>query len=275
MTLATFDLSAAGHGSAAEVPIPVLAEIHDSSVPEEVATEPLTKLPIPTISVTKPPAPLPVDVPTAHDIISISDGYIREVDDDLEAGQGMMMQEIDPKPEPIVIQRKPSNTPPVEKKVERKEDAILVSIPQEQPLSHSPEPLSPSSPHQEVDLLSDEEDMLEMPESSSGSEETDGSKSLKLEATESEAASEPSQTPDTTIRLVGGGGTQGTLEDAEEEEIEDEESDGDLVEVESMHSATSTDSASKKAGKHEKKKSSISSGLQKLGNMGGKRKKAP
>lgn len=316
MTLATFDLSAAGHGSSAEVPIPVMNETGNIAVPlEDAGTEAPLIQSIPTISVTKPPVPMPVDVPTAHDIIPISDAYVREADDDLEAGQGMMMQEIDTKLEHVtIIPRKPLTPTTVEKKVELQEDAILISIPQDAPLAKSPEPISPVVA---VDLLSDEEVMLEMPsptettptssaevatmpkvepkseeaedsddeeedeEDEEEEEEEDGDEDEDEEneneededeeeeeedGEEIEAEDEPE--PNATVRLVGGGGVRGVTDGT----AEDEESDGDLVEVESMQSASDSSAANATA-KHEKTKSSISSGLQKLGKLGGGKRK--
>ncbi|KAI0341779.1 hypothetical protein BDW22DRAFT_1358651 [Trametopsis cervina] len=71
--------------SGAEIPIPVLKSASTATLPLVGGTAP-----IPTISVTKPPAPLPVDVPTADDVISIAE----PPNTDLEAGGSMSMREI-------------------------------------------------------------------------------------------------------------------------------------------------------------------------------------
>lgn len=87
------------------------------------------------------------------------------------------------------------------------------------------------------------------------------------------------QDPDTTIRLVGGGGVAGMTEDPlqadgvlvdePETEVVDADADAgaDTASIRSVDSKAST--ASKR---HHKKKSSISVGLKKLGQLGGKRR---
>jgi cell wall assembly regulator SMI1 len=81
-------------GSGAEIPIPVLADV-DEPIPPP--TNPgingkRASQKIPTISVTKAPAPLPVDLPTAQDIIEESPSpphtSFDDEDGDLEAGRG-------------------------------------------------------------------------------------------------------------------------------------------------------------------------------------------
>jgi hypothetical protein len=79
--------------------------------------------------------------------------------------------------------------------------------------------------------------------------------------------------PDTTIRLVGGGGVVGTTEELSSDGAEVKV---DVAEVASIKSVKSSDSvASMKAGKHTKNKKSITAGLKKIGQLGGggKRKK--
>lgn len=86
------------------------------------------------------------------------------------------------------------------------------------------------------------------------------------------------QDPDTTIRLIGGGGISGTLDDAlqadgvlvdEADTAEATAPADDAADVASIRSVDSKASTSSK--KHGKKKS-ISSGLKKLGQLGGKRR---
>lgn len=89
--------------------------------------------------------------------------------------------------------------------------------------------------------------------------------------------------PDTTIRLIGGGGVSGTMEDAlaaegvlvdeHEHEHEDEHMEAEAADVAAeVASIKSTDSkASKKT--HGRKKSSVSSSLKKLGHLGGGKRK--
>ena len=88
------------------------------------------------------------------------------------------------------------------------------------------------------------------------------------------------QDPDTTIRLVGGGGVSGTSEDPlqadgvlvdEPEVVAEAEAEADsAAEVASIKSVDSKASTASK--KHTRNKSSISSNLKKLGKLGGKRR---
>ena len=73
---------------------------------------------------------------------------------------------------------------------------------------------------------------------------------------------------DTTIRLIGGGGVTGTVDDLPgEEQPLHNESTSDKAEVASITSLTSNDSIASKSKSHVKKKS-ISAGLKKLGKLG-------
>lgn len=81
--------------SGAEVPIPVFADVTNSTPSQpkrqdpDDSLEPPSKTPVPVISITKPPAPLPVDVPTRDDITLVPD--TEDVHpDDLESGGPLM-----------------------------------------------------------------------------------------------------------------------------------------------------------------------------------------
>jgi len=278
MTLATFDLSAVGNGSAAEVPIPVMAQTDESSPPlEVVTTEAHNRIDIPTISITKPhpppppppPAPLPVNLPTEHDL-PIPDPYHHGPDDDVEIGQGMM-REIGSELESVSVKPRPPSNPSPTQNPPYNEDAVLVSLPVD-----PPQPL-PSPSHQEIDLLTDEEVVLEMPSlAESGSKESPLPDELTIPETHpkhvADANGIPDKEQDMMIRLVGGGGTQGLIDD-DQDKVDD--SDGELVEVQPVSLVTHNHSTAETSSKHEKKRSSISSGLKKFGNIGGgKRKKA-
>jgi hypothetical protein len=158
LPLATFDYSATGHGSGAEVPIPVLTT--DS---ENIQTNPTVDgTPIPTISVTKAPAPMSVDLPTEHDIVPIDAAYTRgDRERDLEVGKGMMLQEIEHKVEVVTVSKTPPpRTSPMLANSEFAEDTVLVPLP-DQPGSSSPS--SSVERVGDVDLLSDEGVVLQTP----------------------------------------------------------------------------------------------------------------
>ena len=247
LPLATFDYSATGHGSGAEVPIPVL-----TSVSEEIQTNTTADgVPIPTISVTKPPAPLPVDLPTEHDIVPVDPIYTRgDRERDLEAGEGMMMQEIEHKVEVATASRTPPpRTSPMLANSELTEDAVLVPLPDQG---------EPSSPRSSVEHVGDV-DLLEHGHLSSGS-----SPEELIKGSES---SEEEAPPDNTIRLIGGGGIQGKAEETTREVLPEVEEDNDLVEIQSIKSVTSIDSKKAKKVKPMKEKGSVTKIL------GGKRKK--
>jgi hypothetical protein len=263
--LATFDYSTTGHGSGAEVPIPVL-----TSESEEIQTNPTAEgVPIPTISVTKPPAPMPVDLPTEHDIAPVDAVYTRgDREQDLEAGEGMMMQEIERKVEVVTVSRTPPpRTSPMLVNSEFPEDAVLVPLPDQ----GEPSPRSSVEHVGDVDLFSDEGVILQTPISTDKPSQHEHSSpgSSPEELMKGSEISEDDALPANTIRLVGGGGTQGKVEETTPEVQPEEEEDDDLVEVQSVKSVASVDSKKAKKAKHKKEKKSITKIL------GGKRKKEP
>ncbi|THG99224.1 hypothetical protein EW026_g3094 [Hermanssonia centrifuga] len=80
--------------SSAEVPIPVLPGSSSSGVPKHDSIS--SRQPIPTISVTKPPVPMPVDLPTHDDIIvELETANAPPSHTDLESGSNVMMREIE------------------------------------------------------------------------------------------------------------------------------------------------------------------------------------
>ncbi|KAI9446375.1 hypothetical protein H4582DRAFT_1843686 [Lactarius indigo] len=85
--------------SGAEVPIPVFADVSNTTLSQprkrqdpDSSLEPPPKAPVPVISITKPPAPLPVDLPTRDDITLDPDSETLHPDD-LESG-GSLIQEV-------------------------------------------------------------------------------------------------------------------------------------------------------------------------------------
>lgn len=240
------------------MPIPVL-----TSESEEIQTNATAEgTPIPTISVTKPPAPLPVDLPTEHDIVPVDPVYTRgDRERDLEAGEGMMMQEIEHKVEIVTVSRTPSpRTSPMLANSDLTEDAVLV------PLPDQGESSSRSSVEHigDVDLLSDEGVVLqsttstgESPEHKHSEHEHSSSVSSPEQLIKNSESSEEGAPPDNTIRLVGGGGTQGKAEETAQEILPETKEDNDLVEIQSVKSVTSIDSKKAKKAKHKKQKSSV------------------
>ena len=90
--------AAAGAGSSAEVPIPVLMDVSNTTSSQRNGQgavdlpEISQKAAIPVISITKPPAPLPVDLPTHDEIVPTSLDFDTHPDD-IESG-GSLMREI-------------------------------------------------------------------------------------------------------------------------------------------------------------------------------------
>ncbi|KAG6890389.1 hypothetical protein C0992_001780 [Termitomyces sp. T32_za158] len=237
------------HESSVQVGIPVLADVDTpipapTSIPEQLPQS--TSLP--TISITRPPAPLPVELPQPIDIIPESPpaSPISSFDEDLESGRSLGMRHV-----PDLVSRRP---PPRQTSDASGSTSSLVAP---QPLPPPPSASSSSIP----DLLADSAPALDtepiaplspspvtapepIPESSSSDE------------------NKPAGEPDTSIRLVGGGGVAGAVkpdEDKAEAEAEAEEPRGDGEDV-ALESAPS--SSGDKA--HKKTKSSLA-GLKKLG----------
>lgn len=238
------------------MPIPVL-----TSEPEETQADPTAEdTAIPTISVTKPPAPMPVDLPTEHDIVPVDSLYTRgDREEDLEAGEGMMMQEIEHKVEIVTVSRTPPlPTPPTLVNSEFTEDAVLVPLPDR---GESPSPTSSVEHVGDVDLLSDEGIVLQAPVPNAKSSDhghSSSSGSVPEELIKDSENSEEDPPPENTIRLVGGGGMQGTTEETTVEEQPEPEEDHDLVEVEPVEPVALIEPKKVKKGKHKKEKSSVS-----------------
>jgi len=212
---------------------------------------------------------MPVDLPTEHDIVPVDALYTHgDRENDLEAGVGMMMQEVEPKVEVVTVNRTQSPlTSPMLANSEFAEDAVLVPLPDQ---GDSSSPRSSAEHVGDVDLLSDEGVVLQAPipgDRSSAHGHSSSAGSSPEELIKSSESSDDDAPPDGTIRLVGGGGTHGTTEDTPPATQPELEEDNDLVEIQSINSVASIDSKKAKKGKHKKGKSSISKVL------GTKRKK--
>ena len=212
---------------------------------------------------------MPVDLPTEHDIVPVDSLYTRgDREHDLEAGEGMMMQEIEHKVEIVTVGRtSPPQTPPMLANSEFTEDAVLVPLPDR---GESPSPTSSVEHVGDVDLLSDEGIVLQAPVPNAKSSDhghSSSSGSAPEELIKGSESGEEDAPPENTIRLVGGGGRQGAAEETTVEEQPEPEEDHDLVEVEPVEPVALVEPKKVKKGKHKKEKSSVSKVL------GGKRKK--
>lgn len=238
---------------------------------------------VPTISVTKPPAPLALDLPTQSDIIpsptELDSGASSPVDD-LESGRHHMMREINDKPLskvgppaaaqaprqlsneaaliPLPVSPEPTSspadkqtpTPTASKPLADITDLLADSAP---PALDAAAPIAPSSPSSSQPAVSPQA----VPESTSDA-------MVAEENTESQEDAEP----ETTVRLIGGGGTAGLVGHDAESTLVDEEDDSAEAEAaeEEQSEAAAAEDVPKKG--HEKKKSSVSSGLKKITNLG-------
>ncbi|OSD08664.1 hypothetical protein PYCCODRAFT_1380424 [Trametes coccinea BRFM310] len=276
------DVGVGASTAGAEVPIPVLADedneketsaLDESSLPTPLGnvTNFSQRQQLPTISVTKPPAPMPVDLPSPSNLDSPEDfadddKFPRQ--DDIEGNPAVS--------EPATAV--PLTAVPPRKIRSRSPSPALDAIITESPPTMQPAVVvSPTVP----DLLVDAATLAGPSESQSGATEmTSKSESDSPVLVDAEDAS--SEDPNTTIRLIGGGGVVGTVDDALQAEgvLVDEDDANDAAdttitdaaadaaaEVASIKSVDSKASTSSKK-KHGKTKS-ISSGLKKLGQLGG------
>jgi len=100
--LGILSLAKTGDNSATEVIMPVLADVDEDE--EQFATAPsthdITTTPLPIINLTKPPAPIPIFIPTTHDIVALPsppDSTHSSLDlnaGDLESGLGISMRQV-------------------------------------------------------------------------------------------------------------------------------------------------------------------------------------
>jgi hypothetical protein len=272
---------ASDNNSATEVIMPVVDEDDEEDYATAPSTHDITSTPLPIINVTKPPTPLPITIPTAHDIISLpsppdSTNSSLDLDvGDLELGRGIGMRQI---PDPLIpAPRKSQKSQLPAVKVEAKASAsagpALIPLPVSPVVFLNSEQPPSSATSDITDLLDDPAPAMENipiePASPSPSRATFSLEPVRKEtqkALDALVSSGPaiSTEPDTTIRLVGGGGTAGTVDNDSQPPNEDL-----AVEAASVASGTSNDSVpTAKAGKQAKHKKSISSGLKKIGQLG-------
>lgn len=256
-------------GRGAEIPIPILSSSSEH-IPEPTVNalnQPpqsyaqggsSPKAPIPTISVTKPPAPRPVTLPTTHDISSESS--LPEFDEDIETGVVNGMGDTGENfslvtSEPV----KSRSKSPIRRETS---DASGSALPTSTPLE-----LASSTPSVQTaivpDLLADE------PLVSISSPTDFDDLKTPTQRTDPDAPHHSEVTPDTTIRLVGGGGQVGSaLEEAASQPEPETEAVLDS-DVQSVTSATSSDASKPGEKKHKKSKSSLA--LKRLSQFASKR----
>ena len=225
--------------------------------------------PIPTISVTKPPLPLPVNLPTEDDIVTPVDVENQAVMQDLEAGIGVMMDEIEHTSAaahvtpPPVLSRSPSTG---------LREAATIPLPS----SPTPREVGTSSPNP---LTSPAANLLEDPAPTLPTPPIVPSISTTPQPEEKHEDDSPvlvstddveEDLPQATVRIVGGAIGQPLPAGPTSEDLS---SDGVLVASAHEEEPPSPPAETAAPKKHEKK-SSISSNLKKIGNLGGgKRKK--
>jgi hypothetical protein len=319
------DFASKAASSSAEVPIPVLAESSDAE-PSNATTSvngasTSNTTPVPIISVTKPPAPRPVDLPSPGDFHSPSptDSRATSFDADLEQGRKLSLDEVEhPLSGASVVVKPPSPTTPTPSTVK---EATLVQIPTEEevtpqepakdllqgeaeesnvpitPMEPVATPVKENSPTEELLVIADNSTVdpstentspqslanEKMSTTTSGDtmveslpkEDSDGKQISEPVNLEKLAAEDDDEDPDTTIRLVGGGGTAGIVS----AEPEVDQSDTASLASESSVRTTGTDAetgddgaARKKKLKHDKKKS-FSAGLKRISKLGGGKKR--
>ncbi|KAI0748318.1 hypothetical protein C8Q80DRAFT_1171194 [Daedaleopsis nitida] len=218
---------------------------------------------LPTISVTKPPAPMPVNLPSPSTLTP---------EDEIEGGHFPLQNDVEGNPaiEGAVSSVPLTAVPPRKARSRSPSPKLTLQTTPSISIEDSPDAIKPVDPVVPVpDLLVDDIPLagpshMETTASSSKSEDSP----VLIDAADVSS----SQDPDTTIRLVGGGGVSGTTEEALQSDgvlVDEPEGDTDAAEVASIKSV---DSKASTASKSHKKKGSISLGLKKLGQLGGKRR---
>ncbi|PFH52469.1 hypothetical protein AMATHDRAFT_173557 [Amanita thiersii Skay4041] len=270
------DVVELSNSSGAEVAIPVLADDDEPILPPapialgNVTNTVMNKetrpaiANLPTISVTKPPAPLPVDLPTPRDIVLPPSPPPSGIsfDEDLELGQPRGMRE--------VFHETPGSIP---SRSERDRSPLVVEIPQSpiastvvnaEDLNEVDTPTTISAPDPTSDLLTQSAPSLDTiplePVSSLPSSQATDTDPV-IETKEDE--------PDTTIRLVGGGGITGASVTPSSPEEESQLQEETRV---ATPPPVAAPQAKKESKTHKKTKSGLAN-LKKLGQFGHMRKR--
>lgn len=283
-------------GPGVEVPIPILKDSSDQIPSPTVdalnrhshSQSGSSKTPdlVPTISVTKPPAPLPVVLPLPHEITPLPSppgSAHSSMDGDLESGRINGMRDVSEDIGLVTSTRRTgkSKSPARRETSDASGSALPLSppppelLPSTRPIvtkSSSPAPIIP-------DLLEDSTPgLIQAPLEPSLSQiitDSLSSSPPNLIVDTSSPSIDEDEAPNTTIRLIGGGGqagiSQGPAELLQEEEDPQPHvaNDSELV---PMVPATPADIGTKKGDKvHKKSKSSLA--LKRISQLGGLRKK--
>ena len=281
------------HGLGAEIPIPILRDSADEIPPPTVdalnrhahSQSGYSKNPdvVPTISVTKAPAPLPVALPLPHEISpsqSPPESGHSSMDDDLESGRINGMREVSEDIGLVTSTRRTgkSKSPARRETSDASGSALPLSPPPPELLPSTRTIIKSSSPAPIIpDLLEDSTPgLIQAPLEPSPSQITDGlSSSPPNLIMDASSGIDGDEVPLTTIRLIGGGGQAGTSQGPIE--LSQEEEDPQLYvtnDSELVHevAVTSADVGTKNNDKVQKKsKSSLA--LKRISQLGGLRKK--
>lgn len=290
--------------STEHIPSPTIDVLNQSN--SQPSSSKLTPTALPTISVTKPPAPRPVALPTPQDIAPLLSppesrhSSVDNLDEDLESGS--RINGVPEMAEDVGLvtstRRTGRSKSPIRRETSDASGSALPLSPPPPMLPRSTHGINsslstkPASPPPIIpDLLADEPvvdseplapssplTLVEEPLPIQSESETRTNEPVVLEQTE---ASQEEVEPDTTIRLVGGGGQAGVVQEptvvstAEEEEqaaIPPAQQDGELV---STDAESIPDTPVNKKGEkgHKKSKSSIAS-LKRLSQFGHRKKKS-
>ncbi|KAF8162866.1 hypothetical protein B0H34DRAFT_763956 [Crassisporium funariophilum] len=292
-------------GPGVEVPIPVLN--HPSEhIPSPIvvggnhqprqSTSKQHHKDVPTISVTRPPAPRPVELPMPHDIASFSSppesGHSSL--DDLESGGASGMREVAEEIGLVTATRRTGKSKsPVRRETS---EASGSAIPMSPIATISPTTPRASSMNSSMNITPDplieigQEDLLDDSAPVMGQEPIEPSSSLSKSESPSSASTQPTSTtpngiaeeesePDPStmgIRLVGGGGHHGVTSSPVALPAEEKSAPVEVVkdsEPISVTDESASDSGNKKADKvHNKSKGSLVN-LKRLSQLGGLRKK--
>lgn len=269
-----------------EAPVTVLADVED---PMPTLVNGNRSSQIPTISVTKPPVPLPVDLPTVRDIEEESPSSPDYEEGDLEAGRQRSRNHklpsidggsLDMRANPLFASMKPETEPLASFRTQLED----TTMPLVDPLTETPVAAI-------RDLLVDSaRSSLDVAPMSPTESALTGAKVKKPNAEfvvvgdkdgkDSDEEDEDREEPSTTIKLVGGGGTVGATpmqsqssEDSQTVQVESAEEVKKQIgaDVESVIVEDSSSNAKRKGGR--KRTMSVIAGLKRLSQFGGEKPK--
>ncbi|KAF8638824.1 hypothetical protein AX17_001882 [Amanita inopinata Kibby_2008] len=209
----TVGLGVMDQTSGTEVAIPVLTDVDEPIPPPAVTsalenvTNKVTRLPpreLPMISITKPPAPLPVELPTPRDIMSTPSPPPLDttLDEGFELGQRQGMTQVYNDDAGVISPRRAhkgqasSSTDPLTSGINIDSSSKIATVPDSVPdLLTNSAPALDTVPLQPL-TVSAQDNVADGVTNSTTNDNTSENDSMDQDTD-----------PDTTIRLVGGGGT--------------------------------------------------------------------